>query len=84
MGGVELDFQCGGYCKRSKFYTFSDIALGPPTQTCVVSIEAALNQAQTYSLIAGLVFIITSFIGIVEAILIGICKKRNQDDDYMK
>lgn len=55
--------------------------MGPPTQDCVTSIEGALSTAKVYSVIAGLVFILTSLIGLVEAFIIG-CRRRKNDDDF--
>jgi hypothetical protein len=82
LGGVELDFQCGGFCKKSKFYTFSEIANGPPPQDCVNSIESATSKAQVYTVVVGLILIITSLLGIVESFILG-CRKKD-DDDYYK
>ncbi len=75
LGGVELDFQCGGFCRRSKFFTFSDISMGPPTQNCVNNISSVLYKAEIYTLIAGIVFIITNLIGMIQAFRVGFASK---------
>jgi len=35
LAAVEKDFECAGMCLSSKYYTFSTVSNGPPTQTCV-------------------------------------------------
>jgi hypothetical protein len=45
LGAVEDEFTCSGMCRVSLFYTFSDVANGPPFQNCT---EAIADFAEDY------------------------------------
>jgi len=50
LGGMETDLECAGMCSPvpATFYTFSDVAVGKPTQNCSIAAETFLNNAAPY------------------------------------
>lgn len=39
LGAVENEFTCAGFCKKSIFYTFSEVDNGPPFQNCTIALS---------------------------------------------
>ena len=51
LGAVENTFKCASFCSSSVFYTFSNVANGPPFQNCTTAIsDYAENHFPGYAL----------------------------------
>lgn len=65
LDAVERDFDCAGFCLNSKFYAFSEVSKGPPTQTCVKGINTVMDKAATITLWSGMFFFVATLFGLV-------------------
>ena len=64
LSAVESDFQCGGYCGKSKFYSFSSVSQGPPPQNCTQGINLVMQKSARITLWSGVTFGIVGVLGL--------------------
>eukprot|EP00347_Sterkiella_histriomuscorum_P007636 403348156 len=70
LDAVERDFDCAGMCIPSKFYAFSEVNNGPPTQTCVQGINKFMDKTADLTTYSGSFFFATTLIGFIISLIL--------------
>mmetsp|Transcript_48674 Transcript_48674/g.35832 ORF Transcript_48674/g.35832 Transcript_48674/m.35832 type:complete len:91 (+) Transcript_48674:580-852(+) len=78
LDATETEFQCAGLCELSKFYTFSEVGLGPPYQNCTQAINDYVSSKFPLWAAFFFIFAITLACGIVASFMICCCYKKDE------
>lgn len=70
LGAVETDFNCAGFCRTSKYFTFSNVTRGPPTQSCTVAINEWMSSAVTLASVFFWIFFVLTLAAFVLTIVL--------------
>jgi hypothetical protein len=70
-------------CYASKFYTFSDVSMGPPPQTCVEGIQKVMDKAARITKWSGIVFFIFTLIGFILTMTLVFRKKGDNEEPLL-
>lgn len=75
LGGMERDFECASFCKRSPLYVFSEVGRGPPPQTCRRSVTSRVTYLSKCFFWANVIFALITLSGLVLALMITFDKR---------
>ncbi|CDW72425.1 tetraspanin family protein [Stylonychia lemnae] len=83
LDAVEDDFECASMCSTSRYFAFSKVGHGPPSQNCTSGINKVMNKAASITFWSGLIFGIITFVGIVLSFLLIFRKKHDNEEPLL-
>ena len=80
MNTLERFFDCAGTCSVSVYHSFSDVSLGPPSQSCKDSIVNYITNNFVLITVVGIIISVCMLLGVFASAIVCCCKKKSDED----